>query len=224
LLIWKVFGRRTDGWANDDFPTETVPGDPKTLRVKGKPVPNTAANRNRADLDFIGSIMPPVDAVAGTAVGPGSKRIKVAPLSDEDRLTLVRWIDLGCPIDLDHDPARPEINGFGWLLDDQRPTLTMTCPRPGTNPPLSRMLVGMYDYEGLNQDSFQVVANFAVDDVPAGQNLANQFASLTQGVWELRFKEPIRVRHGRLMVSVKDRQGNETRIERTFSSDTEASR
>ena len=40
--------------------------------------------------------MPPPDAV---------KAGKVAPLTDEDRRTLVRWIDLGCPIDLD---VRPE--------------------------------------------------------------------------------------------------------------------
>ena len=165
--------------------------------------------------------MPPVDAVAGTAAGPHGKKIKVAPLSDEDRMTLVRWIDLGCPIDLDHDPARPENNGMGWLLDDQRPTLTLTSPRAGPNPPLTRVLVGMYDYGGLNPDSFQVVASFPVDDVPAGQNLARRFRPTTEGVWELRFKEPVRVRNGSLMVSVKDRQGNETRIERTFSTDAE---
>jgi hypothetical protein len=224
LLIWKVFGKRADGWSNDDFPTEIVPGDLKTLQLKGKPVPNTAANRNRADLDFTGSIMPPVKAVAGTAASPGGRKIKVAPLTDEDRITLVRWIDLGCPIDLDHDPARPDINGFGWLLDDQRPTLTLTYPRPGANPPLSRFLVGMYDYGGLDQDSFKVVASFAVDDVPAGQDLARKFRSPTEGVWELQFKEPLRVGHGRLMVSVKDRQGNESRIERTFSAATKDSR
>src|SRR5262249_55483819 len=34
LLTWKVYGRRTDGWDNDDFPTETTPGDAKTLRHK----------------------------------------------------------------------------------------------------------------------------------------------------------------------------------------------
>ena len=45
--------------------------------------------------------MPPPDAVKGTYKGPGGKLIKVAPLSDEDRLTIVRWIDLGCPIDVD---------------------------------------------------------------------------------------------------------------------------
>ena len=51
--------------------------------------------------------MPPPEAVAGTYVGPDGKKIKVAPLTDEDRLTIVRWIDLGCPIDLDYDPANP---------------------------------------------------------------------------------------------------------------------
>src|SRR6185437_1844424 len=100
LLTWKIFGRRTDGWSNDDFPTETVPGDASTLHWKGKPIANTSENLNRADLDFTGSAMPPPEAVAGTYTGPRGEEIKVAPLTDEDRLTLVRWIDLGCPIDL----------------------------------------------------------------------------------------------------------------------------
>ena len=30
---------------------------------------------------------------------------KVQPLTDEDRRTICRWIDLGCPIDLDYDAA-----------------------------------------------------------------------------------------------------------------------
>src|SRR5207302_11498881 len=66
LLIWKIFGRRTDGWTNDDFPTEKVPGDANTLHWKGKLIPNTHQNQNRADLDYTGSIMPPPKAVAGT--------------------------------------------------------------------------------------------------------------------------------------------------------------
>src|SRR5206468_9413499 len=52
LLTWKLLGRRTDGWINDDFPTETVPGDASTLQLKGQPVANTSENRNKADLDF----------------------------------------------------------------------------------------------------------------------------------------------------------------------------
>ena len=176
LLVWKLFGKRLDGWENDDFPTETTPGNAQTLQLKGQPVPNTPANRNRADLDYTGSKMPPQDAVNSG---------KVAPLTDEDRMTIVRWIDLGCPIDLDFDPKNPSRPGFGWMLDDQRPTLTVAVPVAGTNPPIDRILVGMYDLGGVDQASFEVVADFAVNGVPAGQNLASKFKpSGPLGIWE----------------------------------------
>jgi hypothetical protein len=219
LLIWKVFGRRLDGWQNDDFPHETVPGDPTSLRHKGKPVPATPQNRERSQVGYTGGIMPPPEAVAGTYVGPDGKKIKVAALTAEDRLTLVRWIDLGCPIDLDHDPARPERRGFGWMLDDQRPTLTLTYPRAGRNAALGRVLVGMHDYgTGLDLGTFRVVADFPVDGAAAGADLAKKFRPVTQGVWELRLATPLtELRQGKLTVAVKDRQGNLSRIERTFS-------
>jgi hypothetical protein len=170
------------------------------MMLKGEPVANTASNRDRADLDYTGSIMPPPDAV---------KAGKVKPLSDEDRRTIVRWIDLGCPIDLDKD--------FGWMLDDQRPTLTLSSPKPGTNPPLDRIRVGMYDYGGLDMASFEVTADFAVNGIAAGQNLASKFKQTLPGIWELAIAEPISISRGVLKISVKDRQGNVTRIERTFS-------
>jgi hypothetical protein len=219
LLIWKIYGERLDGWTNDDFPTETVPANPQTLQLKGQPVANTPANRNRADLDYTGSIMPPPEAVAGTYKGPDGKPIKVAPLSDEDRRTLVRWIDLGCPIDLDFDPNNPGASGFGWMCDDQRPTLTVTYPRAGVNQSLSRLLVGMHDYgSGLDLDTFQVIADFEIAGVPAGQNLAPRFKSKSLGVWELILDKPITsLTKGKLTTSIRDRQGNLSRIERTFS-------
>src|SRR5262249_7951669 len=68
LLAWKILGRRTDGFSNDDFPTERVPGDMNTLMHHGQPIEPTKDNRNRADLDFTGSVMPPPAAVAGTYV------------------------------------------------------------------------------------------------------------------------------------------------------------
>jgi hypothetical protein len=219
LLIWKVFGRRLDGWNNDDLPYETTPGDPSSLHHKGKAVPDTPQNRELAHVGYTGSVMPPPEAVAGTYVGPDGRKIKVAPLTAEDRLTLVRWIDLGCPIDLDYDPAHPDERGHGWMLDDNRPTLTLTEPRPGANNGLTRLLVGMHDaYTGLDRDSFQVIADFAMDGMPAGTNLAPRFKSKSHGVWEFRLATPIMaLSRGTLRVSVKDRQGNVTRIERTFS-------
>jgi len=209
LLVWKIYGRRLDGWSNDDFPTETTPGDARTLSQKGQPVANTPTNRNRADLDYTGSVMPPPDAV---------KSGKVAPLTDEDKLTLVRWIDLGCPIDLTYDAKNPAKTGYGWMLDDQRPTLALAVPKAGTNPPLERILVGMHDYgSGLDVASFTVTADFAVNGIAAGQNLAPKFTSLGSGVYELKLSTPLNVTRGKLTVSVKDKQGNITRTERTFS-------
>jgi hypothetical protein len=219
LLLWKVFGRRLDGWSNEDFAVEKVPGNPDSLLYKGKPLPNKPENRRLINLAYTGSIMPPPDAVAGTWEGPDGKKIKVAPLSDEDRRTLARWVDLGCPIDHAFDAARPEVRGNGWLQDDNRPTLTLTYPRAGANAELGRILIGMHDYDsGLDPESFRVVADVEIEGVPAGGNLASKFRRQNPGVWELKLARPIsRLMKGRLEVSVKDRQGNLSRIERSFS-------
>jgi hypothetical protein len=172
LLAWKLFGRRLDGWTNDDL---------------------------KIDQDYTGSVMPPPEAV---------KAGKVKPLSDEDRRTIVRWIDLGCPIEVDtKTPSR------GWMGDDQRPTLTLTYPQAGENKELSRILIGMQDtYTGLDRKSFEVKADFLEGD------LASRFKEIEKGVWELRLEKPITsLKAGKLTVSVKDRQGNANQIVRTFS-------
>ncbi|OAI54737.1 hypothetical protein AYO44_14305 [Planctomycetaceae bacterium SCGC AG-212-F19] len=218
LLVWKIYGERLDGWSNDDFPSEAVPGDPTTLTWKGQPVKDRNLE-SLADLDYTGTAMPPPEAVAGTYKGPDGKPIKVAPLSDEDKRTIVRWIDLGCPIDLDYNPAKPQARGYGWMLDDNRPTLALPYPQPGVNAPLTKLVVGMHDYgTGLDLDSFTVAADFAINGVAAGENLAKGFKARGDGIWELPLTQPLAaLSSGKLTVSVKDRQGNVTRIERTFS-------
>jgi hypothetical protein len=227
LLIWKVYGLRTDGWSNDDFTSEIVPGDYTSLQHKGQPVdPKTLKYRDQPgkaappyNLAYSGSAMPPPEAVAGTYVGPDGKKIKVAPLTDEDRRTLARWIDLGCPIDLDYDPGKPQATGYGWMLDDTRPTLTVALPRAGANEPLTRLVIGMHDYyTGLEPDSVEVVADFPLAGVAPGTNLAPKLRARGDGVWELPLPAPLSdLPRGKLTVSVKDRQGNVSRIERTFS-------
>jgi hypothetical protein len=168
---------------------------------------------------FKGSIMPPPEAVAGNYDGPDGMKIKVEPLSDEDRRTILRWIDLGCPIDRDFDPKQPERSGNGWMLDDQRPTLTLTWPQPGANAPLTQILVGMHDYStGLDLNSFRVIADFPIDGIPAGENLAGRFKPLPDSRWVFALIKPIKeLPKGTLTVSIKDRQGNLSRIERTMS-------
>ncbi len=198
LLTWKIFGRRTDG-----FPEQLV------VSAKG----DFQGHLDRGGIPyapFKGSIMPPPEAV---------KAGKVAPLTDEDRRTIVRWIDLGCPIDHDFDPKQPSRQGKGWMLDDQRPTLTVAYPQPGANEPLTRILVGMHDYgTGIDMETFKVTADFPIDGMKPGENLAARFKSSAPGVWELPLVAPIcTLTRGTLAVSVRDRQGNVTRIERTLS-------
>jgi hypothetical protein len=180
------------------------------LAFKGQPYKPGPENRLHPDVGYTGSIMPPPEAV---------KAGKVKPLSAEDRLTLVRWIDLGCPIDLDYDSANPAERGYGWMLDDTRPTLTLTSPKAGANPPLTRILLGMHDYNtGLDTESFAVVADFAIDGTKPGEDLAKRFKAIPDGRWELILEKPVaELPRGKLTVSVKDRQGNTTCIERTFS-------
>jgi hypothetical protein len=210
LLAWKIFGQRLDGWSNEDFPSARVPGDANSLEQAGHPVPNTQANRDKSDLDFRGKHMPPPEAVAAG---------KVQQLSEEDRRTLVRWIDLGFPLDLDYNPDAPERRGFGWMGDDKRPTLTLTEPAPGSSKALTRILVGAFDYySGLGERSLEVVADFAIDETAAGENLASRFQEKTPGVWELKLNSPIQsLASGTLSVRVKDRQGNQTEIVRTMT-------
>ena len=227
-LIWKIYGRRLDGFPNEDIPSPPLDYDNDQHIVNW----GHHHHRERMDVDYKGSVMPPPEAVAGTYKGPDGKLIKVQPLSDEDRLTLVRWIDLGSPIDCPDPPLTPAPlpsgergrgegqTGRGWLLDEGRPTVTVTVPQPGASKePLTHFLLGMYDYgSGLDPASFTVTADFAIDGIPAGRNLASKFTALPDQRWELRLSRPIaRLARGKMVVSVKDRQGNLTRIERTFS-------
>ena len=201
LLMWKVLGRRTDGFTNYDHPSESKPGA-GDLVYRGKTI-DLAKNRSRFDVDFVGSAMPPPAAV---------KAGKVAPLSDEDKRTIARWIDLGCPIDLENS---------GYFVDENRPTLTVTFPKAGVNRQLDRILIGMHDaYTGLVEGSFKVTADFRLDGTQPGENLAKRFKNTSPGVWEMKLARPLRkLDQGRLHVSVQDGQGNISKITRSFSVD-----
>jgi hypothetical protein len=206
-LMWMVHGKRLDGFRNEDIPSPPLDYEDEKNVLDwchhGK--------RRMYDVDYNGRVMPPEDAVAGRARDPDGQLIKVTPLSDNDKLTLARWIDIGCPIDRDAKS--------GWLLDEGRPTLTLTHPQAGANARLDRILIGMHDYgTGLDMATFKVTADFAIDGVKAGENLAPRFKSVAAGIWELRIASPpASLSHAGLDVEVCDRQGNIARIERVFS-------
>lgn len=214
LLVWKIFGKRLDGFANEDHPSESIPGAGDLVH-HGQTL-DIQKHKARQDLDFMGSVMPPPDAVIGRAAGPGGRTVKVAPLSNEDRRTIVRWIDLGCPIDFDFDPEHPDQRGYGWKLDDSRPVVTITSAVDGNSRTINRLTIGMYDFgTGLDLTSLHVSANFPVASFAPNENLASQFTTTTQGIWEWKLPASVNLPdRGLLTVSVKDKQGNETYITR----------
>lgn len=207
LLVWKLFGRRLDGFSNDDHPSEAAPGA-GNLTWRGEAV-DVAKHKSRLDIDYHGQPMPPPDAVAAG---------KVQPLTDEDRRTILRWIDFGCPLDRDDAASSPE-RSLGWFLDDTRPTLVIESPAAGlVADPVTALRIGLDDYgSGLDANSLRVVADVPLGSLKPGDNLAGKFRPLGDGVWEWKLDEPLRATSlVTLDVSVRDRQGNEARSVRTF--------
>jgi hypothetical protein len=198
LLIWKILGRRTDGWTNADFPSAAVPGDPTTLPDGG-----TGTDDLLADIDFSGTICPP----------PGSG---IPALSEAEKMTFTRWVDLGAPI---HKASSDEA-AFGWFTDEVRPTLAISSPRPEqTADPLQLIRIGLHDFNtGLDIDSFSVQADFTIDGMLAGTELASLFSQTGDHIWTYTLQNPIdQLSDAELFVSIKDNQGNTTSQHRRFS-------
>jgi hypothetical protein len=106
------------------------------------------------------------------------------------------------------------------MCDDKRPTLTLSQPRGGENQqPISKIVIGMHDYyTGLDLESFSVKADFELAGLAAGEECAGRFKRTHPGVWEWSLPKPLTgVEKGSLVVSISDRQGNRTTIERTLS-------
>jgi uncharacterized repeat protein (TIGR02543 family) len=194
LLMWKILGQRLDGWTNADHPTERVAGDASALPA--------GADSNAADLDFTGTMMPP----------PGAG---VPALTEDEKLTIARWIDLGCPIS---PPASGSTKSL-WMIDDLKPTLTVALPRAGTSTvPLSKIQLGAFDAtSGLDPQSFSVVADFAVAGKAPGSELAALLTESGDNIWTLNVNPPVSsLPSGTLTARVRDLQGNETVVRRSF--------
>jgi hypothetical protein len=192
LLIWKLFGQRLDGWSNADHPTETVPGNAATLPPGADP--------NEADLDYTGNIMPPPPAL---------------PLTADERLAFVRWIDLGAPIDTGNVD-------FGWHLDDLKPTIALASPRAGRHTAvIDRLRVGLADaHSGIEPGSLSIRATVPMAGRAAGAELADLAVTGVDGVWEIALSPPLHsLPDAEITVSVRDQQGNITRVVRAFSVD-----
>lgn len=196
LLIWKLFGERLDGWTNADHPSASIPGDPNSLPA--------GATTNASDLDFTGTIMPP----------PGSGAV---PLTMEEKMLFARWIDLGAPIDTAELRGNP---GLGWFLDDLRPTLHVSLPRPNLNdqaPALIRF--SMLDaHSGINPQSLSVKASFSIAGRPPQAELADLAEPVGDAIYQIAlepFQDDLSDAH--VWIEIADQQGNITRVDRRFS-------
>ena len=196
LLVWKVFGARLDGWTNSDHPTESSPGNAATL-------PN-GADPNEADIDYTGDIMPP----------PGSGALTI-----DEKMAFARWIDLGAPIDT---AAINGNAGFGWFLDDLRPTVTISNPRPGdNNAPVSSIRFGLADANsGIDLATLSVSATFAVGGRPPRSELSDLAVEVGDGIYEIDLGGPLPpTARAVVNVSVRDLQGNVKRVVQAFNTD-----
>ncbi|HEY2385793.1 MAG TPA: hypothetical protein VGK30_02440 [Candidatus Binatia bacterium] len=193
LLVWKIFGARLDGWTNADHPTESTPGNASTLPQGADP--------NDADLDYTGSAMPP----------PGAN---VPPLTIDERMLIARWIDLGAPINVGDDGATP----YGWFLDEIRPTLALSLPRPGADPsPVDTIRVGVADAHGIAPGSLSVSADFVVAGRAPGAELADLAVPAGDGIVTIAIAPALTVEgEHHVRAHVADVQGNLTRVDRRF--------
>jgi hydrazine synthase alpha subunit-like protein len=194
LLIWKIFGRRLDGWTNAEHPTESVPGDPATLPAGADP--------NAADLDYTGDIMPP----------PGSG---VPPLSEDEKMTFARWVDLGCPINTGTGSG----TNYGWHLDDLRPTLTVSSPQQNRNNPLlTELRIGIADaYSGISNGTLSVKADFPVNGLAANSELVGPGTFISPGIFRIPLNPPIsNLPPSHLTATVLDGQSNRTTVKVRF--------
>lgn len=196
LLIWQIFGERLDGWTNADHPTETTPGEASTLPA--------GANPNDADLDFIATTAHPAGGIPS--------------LSRDQMLTFARWVDLGAPIDIAETRGNP---GMGWFLDDLRPTLTISSPRPNHNAEVPSVIrLGATDaYTGIDPASLSIRASFEVQGRPTGAELADLAIETEQDVYEidLSASPPANLFHAHVWAEVADNQGNVKRVDVRFS-------
>ena len=130
-------------------------------------------------------------------------------------MLFARWIDLGCPINFGSGGSTP----YGWFLDEVRPTLALSVPRPGANTTaVSTIRVGIADAHGLAPGSLSITADFVVAARPAGSELVDLAQPVGGDIFVIDLGAALAVPfEGQVFASVTDIQGNVTRVNRQFS-------
>jgi len=84
---------------------------------------------------------------------------------------------------------------------------------------VSELRIGMADaMSGLNPDSLSIQADIAINGRAAGTELASLARPVADGVWAVKLRPALaNVPAATVRVSVKDKQGNITRVAQKFS-------
>ena len=128
-------------------------------------------------------------------------------LTEDEKMLLARWVDLGCPINTGTGGDAP----YGWFADELPPTLTISSPRPNKHvAPLTEIRVGVADaYTGVQSGSLSIKAGFVVNGTAAGAELVSQGSFINPGIFVIPLQTPIlNLESTTLTVSVRDVQGN----------------
>lgn len=198
LLVWKLFGRRLDGFDNAFVPSDRwAANDPRRAKAQSSNQVRIPEGWPLYEGD--------VDYLEGTDHRPF--------VTDAQRRLIATWIDTGGTIDLGKG-GKPS-----GIRDDTRPTLVVTWPAPGTQGPVTRVLLGMHDYgSDLDMATFSVTADVAIDGIPAGTNLASRFRALEGSRWEWTPSKPLSaITRATFTVKIRDKTGNVAETARTFS-------
>ncbi len=143
-------------------------------------------------------------------------------LTWDEKAKLIRWIDLGAPIDMCSWPGHPCGNPtWGWFEDDLRPTLwaspTVAEARAG---PVSAITVAAYDLEsGLAAGTMSVTFDVAIGGQPPGTNFA---AGISPGngatvAAPLPASVDLAASGATMTVAIADVAGHVAKVVRTFS-------
>ena len=143
-------------------------------------------------------------------------------LTWDEKATLIRWIDLGAPIDTCAWPGHPcGTPTWGWFEDDLRPTLwaspTVASARAG---PVSAVTVAAYDLEsGLAAGTLSLTFDVAIGGQPAGTNFAAGVSPANGATVSVALPASVDLAASgaTMTASIADVAGHVTRIVRTFS-------
>ncbi len=137
-------------------------------------------------------------------------------MTNDEKLKLTRWIDLGAPIEF--------ATRWGFLEDDLRPTLVLSPSLTSARASgvFSALQISAFDTDsGVDPSSLTVTCDRALGNITAGSNLADGFNLDPQGgILSIPLPRSVALTEGATFtVSVRDRAGHTTTVVRSYVAD-----